>query len=181
MDERLKSLEREAGKRRDLENPPLELWNPPLSGDIPIRISGDGRWYHDGGEIKRATLVRLFASILRREDDGDYYLVTPVEKWRIQVERHALMVVDIERSSNEAEELTAILNTGRRVVLDEQHGLYLDNELEGVAAITLDHGLSGLLTRAAWYRLVEMASDVEGVPTVVSRGVAFPLFHTASD
>ena len=76
MDEQLEALERKVGKRRDFDSPPLHLWHPPLSGDIPIVISTDGSWFHEGGRIERDSLVRLFASILRREEDGDYYRVT---------------------------------------------------------------------------------------------------------
>ena len=56
--------------------PPIHLWHPELSGDIDIIIRANGDWYHEGGLIKRQQLVKLFASILRRESDGEYYLVT---------------------------------------------------------------------------------------------------------
>lgn len=175
MDERLKSLEKQAGRERDLENPPLHLWHPPLSGDIPIVITAGGSWYHDGGEIKRASLVRLFASILRREDDGEYYLVTPGEKWRIKVEKHALVVTDFEDSGEHPGTLTLTLNTGRRVDVGAAHPLYLDATMDGVAAVSLDHGLSAIFSRAAWYRLVDSAEERDGVPTIYSGGLAYPL------
>ena len=89
MADALEELEKQV-KRRNFDSPPLHLWHPALSGDIPIRIAADGRWYHDGTVIRRESLVRLFASILRREEDGHYYLVTPAEKWRISVELHPL-------------------------------------------------------------------------------------------
>lgn len=76
--------------------PPIEKWQPALSGEIDIQILADGRWVHEGGEIKRHELVKLFASILRCEADGHYYLVTPVEKWRLQVEDLPLLIVDME-------------------------------------------------------------------------------------
>ena len=179
MDARLKSLEAEAGKRRDLENPPLHLWHPPLSGDIPIVIAADGRWYHDGGQIKRHALVRLFASILRREEDGDYYLVTPAEKWRISVEQHPLMVTDFELSADVPHELRVTLNTDRQVTVDAEHPLYLDRQMNGIAVIRLAHGLSALFTRSAWYRLVEIAEEIDGVPSVTSCGDVYPLVDSA--
>ena len=80
MDEPLQDLEDRIGKRRNFDAPPLHLWHPSLSGDIDIRIAADGSWHHEGSPITRATLVRLFASILRREEDGHFYLVTPAEK-----------------------------------------------------------------------------------------------------
>ena len=76
--------------------PPVHKWTPALSGDIDIRVARDGRWYHDGDLIKREKLVQLFASILWREND-EYFLVTPVEKWRIKVDEEPLLVVAAER------------------------------------------------------------------------------------
>ena len=80
--------------------PPLEKWQPALSGDIDIRIDSRGDWYHEGTQIQRQPLVNLFASILRREADGDYYLLTPVEKWRIRVDDAPLIAVDMEIGSD---------------------------------------------------------------------------------
>ena len=88
------SQQLEAGK--SVSNPPLHLWQPELSGTIDIVIRRDGSWIHEGTQIKRFALVRIFASILRREEDGEYYLVTPVEKWRLRVECLPLVIVDFE-------------------------------------------------------------------------------------
>ncbi len=70
MSRDLRELESRIVKPRKLDSPPLERWNPPLSGDIDIQIARDGRWFHEGTEIRRAPLVSLFASILRREEDA---------------------------------------------------------------------------------------------------------------
>ena len=94
----LESLETQVKSGRDYDTPPLHLWNPPLSGDISIRINAQGDWYHEGSKIERQSLVNLFASILRREEDGEYYLVTPSEKWRIEVELHPLLIADFDAS-----------------------------------------------------------------------------------
>jgi hypothetical protein len=176
MEQPLQSIEKQVGKGRNYDAPPLHLWQPPLSGDIPIVITADGTWYHDGGKIERESLVRLFASILRREEDGDYYLVTPGEKWRIQVELHPLMVTDVEvLEEGDLPVLQAELNTGRKVPIDEEHPLFLEPTVGDIAAIKLPHGLTALFTRAAWYRLVEMAENIDGVATVTSAGHEFPL------
>ena len=90
----LEGIEKQV-RRRNFDSPPLPLWHPPLSGDIAIRIAADGSWYHEGTLIQRKSLVRVFASILRREEDGEYYLVTPGAKWRIEVELHPLIDTDI--------------------------------------------------------------------------------------
>ena len=179
MDKQLTGIEEQVGKRRNFDTPPLHLWQPPLSGDITIRISADGSWYHDGGRIQREALVRLFASILRREEDGEYYLVTPVEKWRIEVELHPLMVTDVEFLVEEGEQvLWATLSTDKRVAIDAEHPLFLEAALGDIAAMELPHGLTALFTRAAWYRLVEMAQECDGAPCVNSAGCQFMLVAT---
>ena len=176
MDKQLRDLEQQAGKRRNFDSPPLHLWHPPLSGDIPICITTDGSWYHDGGKIERESLVSLFASILRREEDGMYYLVTPGEKWRIEVELHPLVVTDIEVLEEANEQLLrATLNTGRKVDIGEEYPLFLELAVGDIAAIQLWHGLAALFTRAAWYRLVEMAQEYDGVACVRSGGTTFRL------
>lgn len=156
----LESLEQQVSGRRNFDAPPLHLWHPPLSGDIPIVIKADGSWYHDGGLIQRDSLVRLFASILRREDDGEYYLVTPGEKWRISVELHPLIVTDVESvEEGDSTFLYATLNTGKRVPVGSEHPLFLEPTVGDVAFVKLAHGLSALFSRAAWYRLVELSDD----------------------
>lgn len=171
-----KSLEPAPGKKRNFDSPPLHLWDPPLSGDIAIRIAADGSWYHEGDKITRESLVRLFASILRREADDQYYLVTPAEKWRIEVELHPLVVIDIGPAAQGSEPtLEATLNTGRRVLVNEQCPLSLESAVGDIAVLGLPHGLSALFSRAAWYRLVELAEDSEQGPVVKSAGQVFSL------
>ena len=100
--------------------PPLNKWQPELSGDIDIVIKSNGDWYHEGGKIERDSLVSLFASILRREQDGHYYLVTPVEKWRIQVEECALVVVDMDviNQSSAQQQVFFTTNVGRKIFIE---------------------------------------------------------------
>ena len=171
-----KSLEPAPGKRRNFDSPPLHLWHPPLSGDIPIRIAADGSWYHEGDKITRQSLVSLFASILRREEDNQYYLVTPGEKWRIDVELHPLIVIDIGLVVQDPQPtLEATLNTGRKVIVNEQSPLSLEPALGDIAVLGLPHGLSALFSRAAWYRLVELAQESGEGPVVRSAGQVFSL------
>lgn len=170
-DSQLERLEQQLPAAGD-SGPPLHLWHPPLSGEIDIEIRADGSWWHEGGEIRRQALVRLFASILRREEDGEYYLVTPVEKWRLRVELCPLLVTDVD---DEDGQLVLQLNTGRRLRVDAAHPLYLVAEREHAAAVRLEHGLSALFGRAAWYRLVAMAVEQDGVTGVVSGGRFYPL------
>lgn len=173
MKDSLEQIERQLAGPGRPQAPPLHLWHPPLSGDIDIRIAGDGQWFHEGRPIRREALVRLFASILRREDDGDYYLVTPVEKWRIRVEKHPLLVIAVDPvSAPEGEGLQLTLNTGRQLLVDGAHPLFLDPDCESIAAVSLDNGLSALFNRNAWYQLAGLADD-SGV--VRRGGLVFPL------
>jgi hypothetical protein len=156
----LDQLEQQISGKRNLDSPPLHLWHPDLSGDIDIRINAEGDWYHEGSKIQRTSIVDLFSRILRREADGDYYLVTPGEKWRIQVELHPLMVVDVNcQGTGTSQTLEVVLNNGKRLKIGVDHPLSQEPQREMVAVVALDHGLSALFTRAAWYRLVEMADD----------------------
>lgn len=175
MADALDGLEKQV-KRRNFDSPPLHLWHPELSGDIPIRIAADGSWYHEGTPIRRESLVRLFASILRREEDGDYYLVTPAEKWRIEVELHPLIVTDVSAlEEGGTQVLRATLNTGATVVIGKGHPLFFEPTLGDIPVLQLDHGLTGLCSRPAWYRLVDLAEDRDGVPTLSSGDYCFAL------
>ncbi len=179
-DEELRRVE-EAVPKSQPGQPPLHLWQPALSGDIDILIKRDGSWWHEGEPIRRQPLVRLFASILRRESDGDYYLVTPVEKWRISVESLPLVVVDfdIEGSGSGDQQCLVVTNTGRRYPLGKHYPLYIPEDSESAAddipAVGLDYGLAAQFNRAAWYRLVDASEEEGGRPGIRSSGLFFPL------
>ncbi|MDB6062263.1 MAG: hypothetical protein JWM78_2366 [Verrucomicrobiaceae bacterium] len=159
--------------------PPLDKWHPELSGDIDIRIDGRGDWYHEGTRIQRQPLVNLFASILRREGDGDYYLVTPVEKWRIAVEDTPLLAVDMEivREANTAQRLIFRLNTGELIEVSAEHPLKVavGGGIDARPYIQLDNGLSAKLTTAAFYRLADILETRNDLPGVSSNGEWFSL------
>ena len=107
-------------------------------------------------------MVNLFASILRREKDGAYYLVTPVEKWRIQVEFLPLVIIDFEvqQPGEEGQVLVVTTNTGRHYTVDAEHPLFLPNG-SAIPAVKLPHGLAAAFNRAAWYRLAELCEESE--------------------
>ncbi len=144
--------------------PPISDWHPELSGDIDIVIKADGRWIHEGGEIKRHELVKLFASILRREQDGHYYLVTPVEKWRLQVEEFPLMIVDFEvGGSADSPRIAVKTNVDSWFELGSEHPLCVDTQAdnkEPIPSVLTRHGLVAKVNRACFYRLVELAEPV---------------------
>lgn len=144
--------------------PPVEKWHPELSGDIDIVIASDGRWIHEGGEIKRLPLVKLFASILRREEDGEYYLVTPVEKWRLQVEDCPLMILESEIDSEpdpDQRKIAVRTNTERWYILGEGHPLSMTARPDGSLApqVELERGLSARVHRNVFYRWAELAEE----------------------
>ena len=150
---------------------PLEQWQPDYCGDIDMAISSDGTWYHEGVAIKRAELWQLFAGILRREADGEYYLVTPVEKCRVEVALHPLIITDMQwAESGETPQLLAVLNAGGTFPVGPEFPLRLEERAGGAAYIELAHGLSALCSRAAWYRLVDLADDDH---SIVSGGAKF--------
>ena len=123
-------------------------------------------------------MVRLFASILRRESDGEYYLVTPVEKWRIRVDMQPLLVRDVRWGHGDKEHtLQATLNTGKIFDINEQHPLFLEPRMDNIAAIELPHGLAALFTRNAWYQLVELAEKGQNPVVVVSAGQPYQLLE----
>ncbi len=140
----------------------LAGWQPALSGDIDIVIRRDGVWIHEGAPIQREGLVRLFASLLRRESDAEYYLVTPAEKWRLQVEAHPLIAVDCDRESAAATagapRWYVLLNTGGRCYLGGARTLHVDQQAEQDPYVDLPNGLTARLSRAAWYRLIDAAT-----------------------
>ena len=111
------SLMSELGKVQENEHPPVHLWHPDVERDIDLVISRDGVWNYLGSPIKRPRLVRLFASVLRRDGD-DYYMVTPVEKSRITVEDVPFQVV-LMNVTGEGKLLspTFILNMPMKILL----------------------------------------------------------------
>lgn len=137
-------------------------WNPALSGEIDIRIDRQGNWFHEGTEIHRQGLVKLFAGILRREQDGQYYLVTPVEKWRIQVEDLPFLVVALEQLKGESgfPELVMETNQGDRVLVDIKHPIVCETDNAQATPrprLELELGLCARINRPTYYQLVELA------------------------
>jgi hypothetical protein len=152
--------------------PPVDKWHPERTGAIDIRIDSAGQWYHDGSAIKRQPLVDLFATILRIEG-GDYYLVTPVEKLKIEVEDVPFIAVDVEiQGAGEDAELLFKTNVGDVVLADEAHPLMLRNTRP---YLEVRQGLQAKLTRSVYYRLAELAQQEAGSYWLYSKGARFCL------
>jgi hypothetical protein len=140
--------------------PPVEAWNPPYCGPIDMRIAADGTWFHDGAPIRRPALVKLFASILRREPDGRFVLVTPVESVGIAVEDAPFVAVEMAVEGEGASRRIAFrTNVDDLVPLDAEHGLRFEKDGSGGLRpyIHVRRGLWALCTRALTYDLVDLA------------------------
>ncbi|MFV2035665.1 MAG: DUF1285 domain-containing protein, partial [Halocynthiibacter sp.] len=171
----------QSGKRG---RPPLHLWNPPYCGEIDIRITADGTWFHEGTPIGRPALVRLFASILIGGDDGRHYLITPVEKVGITVEDAPFQAVGlaVENRGRNDQHLVLTTNVGDEVAVGPDHPLdfQIDEPTAGLKPYVLVRDwLKARVSRAITYDLVELAG-VEAVKGedmfgVRSGGVFFPI------
>lgn len=154
--------------------PPLERWNPAFCGDMDLRITVDGAWIHEGTPIRRPALIQLLSSVLRREADGHYYLVTPTEKLRIEVEDLPLLVTDADEDEHG---WTMVTQEGDRVRLDASHRLRLvpapDGEL--LPALPVRHGLEARLHRNLFYRLAGIATRQGDELGIVSHDIWHPL------
>lgn len=153
------SLSAQLGKFSDMNStlPPLSQWNPKLSGDIDIKITKDGNWWHEGDEITRDKLKRLFSTILKQED-GSYYLITPVEKWRIQVEDLPFVVVLCELIDGpEGLHVSLLTSMGDEITLSATKCIELDSG--GVPRVEVRNGLYARLNRNVYYQLAEFVVE----------------------
>ncbi len=161
--------------------PPVHLWNPPFCGDLDIRIANDGTWYYLGSPINRVELVRLFSSILKRED-GKYFLVTPAEKVGITVDDAPFVAVDFEKSGEgETQQLTFFTNVGDTAVagLDHPIRIVTDEETEEPSPyILVRDDLEARIDRKSFYRLVEIGAHHDGWFGVWSGGQFFALIRS---
>mgnify|MGYP000108309947 CR=1 FL=1 len=147
----------EVGKAKGL--PPVEKWNPPFCGDIDMRIGADGNWYYMNSPIGRKPLVRLFSTVLRRDADGKYYLVTPVEKCGIRVDDAPFLAVSMEvEGEGEDQVIRFGTNVEDEVTVDGAHPLRFEIEqgTDGLKPYVLVRGrLEALVNRPIFYDLVE--------------------------
>lgn len=139
---------------------PVDKWDPPYCGEMDMRIAADGTWYHEGTPIRRQSLMQLFASILRREADGHYYLVTPVEKVRIQVDDCPFVAVllEIEGEGTPDQVLRFTLNTGETVEASAENPLTVQTQEDGQPhpCLEIRHGLTALISRSVFYSLADL-------------------------
>lgn len=164
------------------DKPPVHKWNPPDCGMIDMRIASDGLWYYMGTPIGREALVRLFASVLRKDDDA-YVLVTPVEKVGIVVDDAPFVAVDMQVCrENDRQYLTLRTNVGDIVTVDGAHPLRFEdeNQTEGLKPYVLVRDrLEAKLARPLLYELAEIGvvekCDEGPYFGVWSAGIFFPM------
>ncbi len=142
--------------------PPVHLWNPPFCGDLDMRIAADGTWFYLGTPIGRPALVKLFASVLKREDDK-YFLVTPVEKCGLVVEDAPFLAVElaVERG-RQGRSLHFRTNVDDWVACGGEHALRFEPQA-GTGGLKpylhVRRGLWARVTRALFYDLVELGEE----------------------
>src|SRR5689334_4176813 len=162
--------------------PPVHLWNPPFCGDLDMRIAGDGTWFYMGTPIGRPALVRLFSTILKRED-GKHFLVTPVEKVGIRVDDAPFMAVEMQKEQSESggRLLRFRTNVDDWVPCDAGHRLRFEMAADGglTPYLHVRSDLWAKVTRALYYDLVDMGEErvVDAQPMfgVASGGEFFPM------
>lgn len=152
--------------------PPLDQWHPAREGDSEMRIAADGRWFHQGGEIRRPAMVRAFASLLMRDGAGQHWLVTPHERLSIAVDDAAFIAVDVKR---EDDALAFRLNTDDLVIAGPDNPIRAAGDPE-VPALYLGvrHGTEARLNRSTYGQLVGIALE-DGALAVSSLGTRFAL------
>ncbi len=162
--------------------PPVQEWDPQVSSDSLMQIKSDGRWFHDSGEITRPAMIRAFSSLLRLEEDGSYWLVTPYEKQSIIVDDAPFIAVEMtSQGAGKSRKLAFRLNTDDLVIAGAKHQIEM-REIDGglLPYLHIRDGLMAKLTRAVYYELVELALDENSeAPAIWSDGACFPLGKTA--
>src|SRR5436305_2587479 len=141
--------------------PPVHLWNPPFCGDLDMRIAGDGTWFYQGTPIGRPALVRLFSTILKRED-GKHFLVTPVEKVGIRVDDAPFLAVEmLKHDAAGGTTLRFRTNVDDWVDCDAAHRLRFEAAADGglTPYLHVRADLGAKVTRALYYDLVDMGEE----------------------
>lgn len=166
---------------------PVERWNPDYCGEMDLIIKADGSWWHEGSRMTRRGMIDLFASVLRKDADGRTYLVTPVEKLGIQVERAHFLAIRVDATGEgEAQRLFFKTNLDETFEAGPDHPIRVETDpatLEPDPSVIVRGRLEASITRAVFYELVDLAVENDGTLGVWAGGAFFPLgpkgAHTA--
>lgn len=163
-----------ATKTRGL--PPVHLWNPPFCGDLDMRIARDGTWFYEGTPIGRPGLVKMFSSILKRED-GKYFLVTPVEKVGITVDDAPFVAIDFDAvGDRQDQKLRFLTQVDDSVVAGPDAPIRVERDPqtgEPSPYVLVRSDLEALIDRKSFYRLVDLGVHHDGWFGVWSSGQFF--------
>ncbi|TDI60268.1 MAG: DUF1285 domain-containing protein [Alphaproteobacteria bacterium] len=148
---------------QDKSLPPVHLWNPDFCGDIDIRIARDGTWFYMGTPIGRKRMVKLFSTVLRYDDDGKYYLVTPVEKIGIIVDDAPFVAVEANVfDKGEGQTIVFRTNVDDEVIAGPDNPIRVEIDpvtLEPAPYVMVRDGLEALIARSVFYQLVDMGEE----------------------
>ena len=163
--------------------PPVHLWNPDYCGDIGMKIARDGQWYYDNSPIGRKKLVRLFSTILRHDEDGEHYLVTPVEKIRVEVEDAPFVATLMQVSGQgEGQILRFETNVGDFTEAGPEHVLRFEIDAttgQPAPYVHVRARLEALIARSVFYDLVALGVEHGEDFGVWSHGQFFPICKAA--
>jgi len=137
--------------------PPVELWDPDYCGEMDLQIKSNGDWYYAGTIFKRVTLVKLLASVLKKEED-DYFLVTPVEKIKISVEDAPFVLTEWHWQDEHKTTMVVSNNIGDTFMLDDQHPLLITKA--GGLYVTVRRNLLAKVHRNVYYQWADLAKEV---------------------
>lgn len=163
--------------------PPIHQWHPELSGDIAIGIDREGRWFHDSVEIKRASIITLFSKLLKLEE-SDYFLVSPNEKWRIQVDVAPLFVISASLEVRQGHQAIVCQTlTGDTILIGRDNPLQMKQDVANeqiYPLLLVRDNISALISRATFYQLVDWSicrihQDGQKEQLIESMGCEFSL------
>ena len=154
--------------------PPVESWEPATTGNSDMRIASDGTWFHQGGEIKRPAMIRAFSSLLRRDPEGQYWLVTPQQKLSIIVDDAPFIAVELQSEGEGPERNLAFrLNSDDLVFADADHAIEMRG---GMLYVHVRGGMYAKLARPVYYELANLAlAENQEAPSIWSKGAQFNL------
>lgn len=135
--------------------PPVDSWNPTREGEIDILINTKGEWYHEGGYFKRQDLARMFSSILRKEGE-DYFLVTPAEKLKIQVEDVPFSIVLMNASDDD---LSVITSLGDEVKVSAEHPIEFRQSTDLIPYVMIRNNLWAKFNQSSYYQLMDLVEE----------------------
>ncbi len=173
------SLLAELEKVRFKDKPPIGLWRPEKVSNLEITINAEGAWSYRGSSIDRPRLTRLFSTLLRLEDDGDYYLITPEEKYRIEVNDVPFVAILMQQVGHgRRQSLSFTTNMGDVTTLNDKHRLRIETNLksgEPSPYVMVRDGLEAKLSRNVYYQVIGLLEEKGGRLGIWSENVFFDL------